>query len=366
VGGAADGVRLAAAGEAAAHLSLVNNHLVNKLPDQAIAAAQQADAALPGQPAILDALGRAQLAAGQPNQAHATFNRIAALQPGNPMAHLRIADMNLAAKDTDAAMESLKRAVAAKPDAVLPLQRLFVVQLQAGRYADATKLAREVQKSQPAHSLGFVFEGDVQRAQKNDAAALAAYKTALGKAVADIAAPRAHSQLVSMGRRAEADQFASTWARDHAKDVAFPVYLADNALARKDYPGAESAYRRVVEVQPNHVAALNNIAWLMVKNSKPGALSFAEKANALQPNQPALMDTWAVVLAAEKRIDEALELQKKALAITPDSSTLRLTLARLHVQAGQKPQARELLESLGKLGEKFPDHAEVKSLLASL
>ena len=45
---------------------------------------------------------------------------------------------------------------------------------------------------------------------------------------------------------------------------------------------------------------------------------------------------------------------------------LRLTMARLHLQAGQKPQARELLESLAKLGDKFSEHAEVKSLLASL
>jgi cellulose synthase operon protein C len=353
-------------GEASARLSLVNNYLVNKLPEQAVAAAQQADAALPGQAAILDALGRAQQAAGQPNQAQATFNRIAALQPGNPLAHLRIADMNLAAKDTNAAIESLKRAVAAKPDALLPLQRLFALQLQASRYPDALKLARDVQKSQPAHSLGFVFEGDVLRAQKSDAAALASYKTALGKAGGDVAAPRVHSLLVSMGKKAEADQFVSAWSKDHAKDLVFAVYLADNALARKDYPGAEAAYRRVVEIQPNHVAGLNNIAWVMVKNNKAGALAFAEKANELQPNQPALMDTLALVLAAEKRIDQALELQKKALAIAPDSHTLRLTLARLHVQAGQKPQARELLEALVKLGEKFPDHAEVKNLLASL
>ena len=43
-----------------------------------------------------------------------------------------------------------------------------------------------------------------------------------------------------------------------------------------------------------------------------------------------------------------------------------MTLARLHVQAGQKPQARELLEALAKFGDKFPEQAEVKSLLAGL
>ena len=261
---------------------------------------------------------------------------------------------------------AVNNVMAAKPDAALPWQQLFAVQLQSNRYADALKLARDLQKSQPAQSLGFVFEGDVQRAQKNDAAALASYKTALGKSAPEIAAPRHHSQLVSMGRKAEADQFATAWTKEHAKDVTFTIYLADNALARKDYLAAEAAYRRVVELQPGNVASLNNIAWLMVKNNKPGALAFAERANELQPNQPALMDTLAVVLAAEKRIDQAIELQKKALALAPNSDTLRMTLARLHVQAGQKPQARELLEGLDKLGEKFPEHAEVKSLLASL
>lgn len=353
-------------GEAKARLSLVNNHLANKQVEAALTAAQQADAALPNLPTILDALGRAQQAAGQLNQAAATFNRIVALQPGSPLAHMRIAEIKVASKDNDAAIESLKRALAAKPDALLPLQRLFALELQAGRHADALKLARDVQKRQPAHSLGYVLEGDVQRAQKSDAMALAAYKTALGKVAPEIAAPRYHNLLASMGKKAEADQFVANWAKDHSQDMGFAVYLGDNALARKDYANAELAYRHVASMQPTHVAALNNIAWLMLKANKPGALPFAEKANELQPNQPALMDTLALALAAEKRIDQAMELQKKALALAPDSDTLRLTLARLYLQAGQKPQARELLETLAKLGDKFSEQAEVKSLVAGL
>ncbi|MES2956958.1 MAG: tetratricopeptide repeat protein, partial [Pseudomonadota bacterium] len=171
-----------------ARLSLVNYLLASKQIEPALVAAQQADAALPGRPTILDALGRAQQAGGQPNQALATFSKIIALQPGDPSAHMRIAAIKVASKDTDAAIESLKRAVAAKPDAVLPWQRLFALDMQAGRYADALKLARDVQKRQPAHSLGYVFEGDVQRAQKSETLALAAYKTALGKTAPAIAA----------------------------------------------------------------------------------------------------------------------------------------------------------------------------------
>ena len=136
------------------------------------------------------------------------------------------------------------------------------------------------------------------------------------------------------------EQFANTWIKDHPKDLAFVVYQGDNALARKDYANAEAAYRQVVELQPNHVTSLNNIAWLMVKANKPGALPFAVKANELQPNQPALMDTLAVALAADKRVDQAIELQKKALALAPESNTLRLTLASRKEQisvAGREP-----------------------------
>lgn len=352
--------------QAPAHLSLINNHLVNKQAEPALAAAQQADAALPDQPSILDALGRAQLAAGQRNQALATFNKLAAAQPGNALAHMRVADINLAMKDSEAAIQSLKRAIAAKPDFAPALLRLFALEVQAGRSAEALKLARDLQKRQPAQSMGFVLEGDAHRAQKNNDAALVAYKAALGKAAPSDAATRYHGLLTATGKKAEADQFAKSWAKDHANDVVFAVYLGDAALGRRDMADAEVAYRRVIELQPNHAAALNNIAWLMVKTDKPGALSYAEKANALVPNQPALMDTLAMALAAEKKLDQALEIQKKALALAPDSNVVRLGLARLYVQAGQKAQARDLLEPLSKLGKKFPEHAEVKSLVAGL
>ena len=352
--------------EATAHLALVNNLLANKQFEAAVAAAQQADASLPAQPTILDALGRAQHAAGQPNQALATFNKIIALQPGNPSAYLRIADLKHATKDDDAAADTLRRAQAAAPDAVIPVQRLIALEVQRGRFAEALKAARDVQKRQPAHSLGFVFEGDTLRAQKNDAAALAAYRLGLAKTGGEIAAPRVHSVMLAMGKKADADQFAAAWTKDHGPDVGFAVYLGDSALARGDFNAAEAAYRRVAEREPNHVAALNNIAWLMVRAGKAGALTFAEKANELQPNQPALMDTLAMALAADKRVDQAIELQKKALLLAPDRNSLRLNLARFHIQAQQRPEARELLEALDKLGDKLPERAEVKALLASL
>jgi tetratricopeptide (TPR) repeat protein len=210
-----------------------------------------------------------------------------------------------------------------------------------------------------------VMEGDALRSTKNNEGALGAYRRGMVKTQGTAAATRTHALLLAMGKYAEAAQFAQTWQKDHPKDTSFAVYQGDEALARRDLAASEAAYRRVIELQPDNVVALNNVAWIMAKQGKPGALALAERANDLRPNQPTLMDTWAFALAADKQIDKALELQKKALELAPENPTMKLGLARLYVQAGQKAQARELLESLDKLGDKFRDQAEVKSLMSA-
>jgi predicted Zn-dependent protease len=92
----------------------------------------------------------------------------------------------------------------------------------------------------------------------------------------------------------------------------------------------------------------------------------AEKANQLLPDQPALMDTLAWVLALDNQVPRAVELQKRAMAKAPQDQGLRLTLAKIYLQGGDKAQARTELEALAAQGEKFGAQAEVKQLLSTL
>ena len=100
--------------------------------------------------------------------------------------------------------------------------------------------------------------------------------------------------------------------------------------------------------------------------AKVGAVAYAEKANQLAPQRPALMDTLAIALLAENQATRALEVQKKALELAPDDAPMRLNLARIYLKTGDKAQARVELEKLAKLGDKFPDQAEVAALLKSV
>src|SRR5258706_15945726 len=66
-----------------ARLALVTYSMRQGDTKAALAAAQSAQAALPNDPRIVEALGNTQLATGDLNQALAAFQRLAQLQPEN-------------------------------------------------------------------------------------------------------------------------------------------------------------------------------------------------------------------------------------------------------------------------------------------
>lgn len=134
-------------------------------------------------------------------------------------------------------------------------------------------------------------------------------------------------------------------------------------MSRADFVDGEKHYRAVLVAQPRNALALNNVAWLMAKQGKAGAVPLAEQANQILPNRPQLMDTLATALAAEGDVKRALEVQKRATQMDRNDPNLRLNLARLHLKAGEKPQARAELEDLARLGDRFRAQAEVTELL---
>ncbi|MCW5632314.1 MAG: PEP-CTERM system TPR-repeat protein PrsT [Rubrivivax sp.] len=329
----------------------------------ALIAAQDAVAALPGQSEAQAALGRAQLATGDARQAAATFGQLASRNPTEAVHQLRLAEAHVAAKDLGAARTALRKALEIDPGSFAAKRSLAALALQQERPDEARAIARDVQKTHPKEASGFQLEGDVERQQKNWSAAVAAYRKAFAIARNTDLAIRLHQSLFAGGQRAEADRLAAEWQRENPKDFGFNYYLGDLAMSRADFATGEKHYRAVLEAQPRNALALNNVAWLMAKQGRPGAVPLAEQANQILPNRPQIMDTLATALAAEGDVKRALDVQKRAVQIDQNDPHLRLNLARLHLKAGDKPQARAELEDLAKLGERFRAQAEVTELL---
>ena len=347
------------------HLVLIGQLLASD-PHAALQAARDATAALPNDLDIMDAVGRAQLAADSAAVAASTYTKLAALQPANPLHQVRLAEALLASKDLDGARRALRKALEIKPDFVPARRAQLSIALAEGRSQDALKLAREMQTQNPKDAIAFALEGDVEASRRNWDAAAAAYRSALGLDKTSNGMVRLHTALRASGKAAEADRLAADWMRYRPKDPAFRYYLGNAALAQKNYAAAEDHYRAVVDMQPRNALALNNLAWLMVKQGQPGAVAVAQRANDVLPGQAPLMDTLALALAADKQWPKAIEVQKAAIAGNPKDASLKLTLARLLLQSGDKRGARAALEDLAKLGADLRDQAEVAALLQSL
>ena len=357
--------------DATPRLALIDHHLASLNPAAALLAAQAALAHFPGpsdQAALLDRLGRAQLAVGGHQQAITTYNRLITVQPRSPAGLLGLAEAQWQADDLPAAGKSLKRALALAPDSLAAhaLAIRLALRQQPPAQAQALALAREVQKQHPDQAVGYLLEAEIHSARQRWAAALPVLHKALALADPAQAPARYHHTLRRAGQQAEADAFASAWRKDHDSDALFLFYLGDLALAQNDLAGAEALYRAVLQRQPSQAMALNNIAWLLLAQKKPGAMVYAQRAVAAAPNQPALLGTLAQAHAAEQQIGQAIRLQKQALALRPDDPALRLTLARFYRQAGEKRLAKAELDRLQALGERFAGQAEVAALLQGL
>lgn len=351
---------------AQAQVARIQHHLANKAPKAAMEAAQTALTVLPNNPRVLDALGRAQLAAGDVRQALTSLQKAVAMQPTMPEPHMRLADVYASMKDFPAANASLQRALSVAPRHV-PAQRAQVqLALNRKNTAEALKIAQEVQKQRPGEPVGYLIEGDILASQLAWTRAAQAYKTALDREPATDTAKRLYSAMLAGGQPADGERFATAWVRDRPKDADFILHLGMMAARTGAYDAAERRYREAMALLPQSAPVVNNVAAVMLLQGKPGALALAEQVNQMAPNQAAFLDTLASAQAAEGQFDKAAASQRRAVSLAPDVPAYRLNLAKYLLKAGDRVQAKSELEQLAAMGSNYSAHAEVAALLKSL
>ena len=347
-------------------LLLAEHYLRNSESKAALTVAQQAVAALPDNVQLLDVLGRAHSANGEHNQAQTSFNRMAALQPQSPQPYLRMASAHLVARNSAAASNSLRKALEIEPNSLEAQQGLASLAMAAQKPGDAIAISRAIQKQRPKEAVGYVLEGEIHVAGKAWDKAIDVFRAGLKKTSSPELAVRLHEVLISAGKKPEADRWATEWLNSQPKDATLPFYLGVLAMGGNDLADGLRQFERVIALQPNNAIALNNAAWIKGRLGRDGALIDAERANVLVPNQPAFMDTWAMLLSAANQHEKAVDLQKKALQLQPQALGLKLNLAKIYMKAGQKDAARAVLDELSAAGERFPAQAEVEQLKKSL
>jgi putative PEP-CTERM system TPR-repeat lipoprotein len=347
-------------------LELISLTLRKRLYKEALAAAQEAAAALPSDPLIMDAVGRAQMEAGDVEQAISTFRRMAGSDSKSGLPYTRLADIYKSSGKRDQAEAALRRALEVEPDLAPAQTALVDLMVQGNRKAAALEMVRRIQRESPGKAWGYALEAALHIRLKENAEALSTYRTGLDKTGAPAKALLLHHFLGFLGKFDEADQIANTWLKANPKDIRFSYQVAELAMKRKQFDKAVSMLTEITAQEPDNARALNNLAALLVQQGKSGALPVALKAANLAPGNASTLDTLASAFALERQFDKALASQRQAAELDPERAVLRLHLAQIALQSGDKELARRELNHLKSLGRKFERQDEVDSLLRTL
>lgn len=133
---------------------------------------------------------------------------------------------------------------------------------------------------------------------------------------------RGHNDLgVAYEARGEHDLAEREYARaaELDRDWALPLVNRGNVLGSAgDWRGAERSYREALRREPEDAAAMNNLAWALLRcDRSEEALDWALKAVAADPRMPAAHDTLAEVQLARGELPAARAAVARGLALDP-------------------------------------------------
>jgi spermidine synthase len=147
------------------------------------------------------------------------------------------------------------------------------------------------------------------------------------------------------------------------ENVAALNFLASVDIVGGNVTDAENYLTRALHRDPRSENTLNNLAVLLERTGRhTEALEDWHKA-AMVSNSPKAVDMWGFCLAHEGRMDEAAQWMKRAIDLQPDYIPARLHLALLLITAGRGSEAAPHLRYVLKID---PENKDALQLLAKI
>lgn len=169
------------------------------------------------------------------------------------------------------------------------------------------------------------------------------------------------------GKSAASEAVLKDWLSQHPDDAAVALVLANRYLTSQALVDAAELYAIILRHHPNHIVALNNLAWISLQlGDHEAAVKFARQGLALSPDNVHLMETMAEIQLAEGNNAEALSLLNRAIDHDQDNPGLRVKLARSLAQNGSRAEARDLLRQTLTAHREFPERRDAERLSAEL
>lgn len=332
----------------------------------ALEVAQEAVRNNPDEMSLAMLLGAAQEAAGASKDALRTLSALVLKEPNATAPLVRLAQLQARQRDYDGAATTLSRALERAPNNDALVRDLAAVYLQAGKPDQALKVSKDLQVRKPESAVGHLLEGEVRASAKKWPEAERAYRAALKvDPRSGVAAGKVFSVLHAAGKPKDADGFAAQWTADHPNDIGMRLLVADRALKSRQFAAAIQQYEAALRVQPEQPLVLNNLAWALGQVKDPKAIPTAERAAALAPNSPDVLDTLGMLQLQGGDPKKGLETMQRVRDLAPNRPELRLHYAKALLQNGRTQEGKAELRELATAKAEFPGKADIPALLAA-
>jgi len=304
------------------------------------------------QPALLELRGRTQLLSGDVSAARQSIERLVAEVPGSALGHVLLSDILARSGDLARAKNEIKQAIEQDPNLLSARVGEVKILAQSGAHEEAKQALGEFERDFGENTAVLNIAGWLAIARGEYAMASEKFAAAAKQNPTTEFTLLWSGALWEKQRHEEAIEVMNSWLVENPKDVVVQYTLANAYLQQNRTEEAKELYSKVVELQPKHVAALNNLAWLMRDSDLDQAVSFAEQAYGLEADNSDVLDTLGMLLLKQGEVQRGTRFIRKALSHAPENAAIQYHLGVALVKDGAR---REALEVLTSLINKAPD-----------
>lgn len=347
-------------------LMLARYHLSKGRPEKVAPLFDSLDEARKQSPQVLAVEALAQMSQSEHADARFTLEQLLASSTETAQLHHLAALSAAGTGDVESAEAGLRRALALDPDYLpsrVALARMALADKRVDEFEQHLARLREQAPEQPDVLLLMA----VAASSKGD------YSGAAGLAEkAFNQAPQASTLLTlgaykdAAGRSGEVVPLYRSWVAEHADDIAVRLALAGRLQLSATPGDSVVIYREILELDPDHVVALNNIAWELREEETARALEYARQAASLAPESAEVLDTLAVIEYIGKDYRQARRSVERALRLKPGDPSMRYHHAMITAAMGDKEAAVQILQELLAGGADFPEQEQASELLNSI
>ena len=139
-----------------------------------------------------------------------------------------------------------------------------------------------------------------------------------------------YTALSKQNRMPETFKFMKAHLKNHPQDVVTKAFYAQFMLEH-DVKEASKQYKELLVNRPTNIAFLNNLGWSEYKQGHyDSAYLYLDKTFSLAPENPKILDTFAMLLFAQGEVARAKEYIAKAKQLSPDSETIDQHYQEIH------------------------------------